>query len=231
MKYFKSLFILVIALVVFIPMSVLADETPYEYFDIKAEKKFGEVIKDTDILIYASVEGEEEKLTDRTEEFNIVEVMWSVCVEDECATTEEVADDAVFEEGKNYVLMVRIEAKNGADINVWGTDKAKYNGTPIEELDGEYANTGKELMIKTKTSVIEGKKEEPTPTVTPEPEKEEEPVTEGNKCLFGLSFCCTEFLGLSICIWILILIAIIIIIVSIFMYREKKKTDEQLANL
>ncbi len=227
----KSLFALVLALMVLIPIRVMADEKPYEYFDIRAEKKLGAKIKDTEITIYASVEGDEENLIDRTEEFNLEEVMWSVCVEDECATSREVDDDAVFEEGNVYILMVRITAKNEADIDVWGTDKAKYNGTPIEELAGEYSNSGKELMIKTRTSSIEGKKEEVTPTVTPEPEKKEETKEEDNKCLLGLSFCCTTFLGLSICIWIIIIIVLIILIISIFMYKAKKKTDEQLAQL
>ena len=35
----------------------------------------------------------------------------------ECNYT--MQEDAVFEEDKGYVFMIRITAKNGADINVW----------------------------------------------------------------------------------------------------------------
>ena len=228
MKYFRSLFILVLALMVFIPVGVLAEES-YENFDFKVERKEGEKIKDTEIKIYASDSSNPDELTDRTNEFDLVEVMWSICVDD-CSISEEVADDATWEDNKEYVLMIRISAKNKADINVWGTDKAKYNGTPIEELDGEYGNTGNELMIKTRTSSIEEKPQEIIPTITPEPEKKEE-TADNNKCLFGLPFCCTTFLGLSICIWVIIILVLIILIVSIFMYKAKKRTDEQLAQL
>ena len=133
-KYFKGLLGLVLAIVLFLPFKVLAEEA-YEYFDFKVSMIDGSVIKDTNIKIFASVTSDDTNLTDRTDEFNVEEVMWSVCVDTDCAITEEVADDAVFEADKDYLFMIRITAINGADINVWGTDKAKYNGTPIEELN------------------------------------------------------------------------------------------------
>ena len=227
-NYFKGLLVFVIALMLFIPGSVFAEEKPYEYLNFKYERVTGENIKNTKIIIYASVEGDEKNLTDRTEEFDVVEKMWSVCTDVSCNLSEEVTDEAVWEDEKEYVFMIRITTKNGADFNVWGTDKAMLNGTPIEELDGEFGNTGNELMIKSKSTIKESPKQEETET---EEEKEEEPkkeVTTSTKektCMLGLSLCCTAFLGLSICIWILIIILIILLIIILFALKNKKKQD------
>ena len=227
----KNYLKVLVAIIMFVPFVVLAEEKAYEYFDFKVTRVNGENIKATDIKIFASVEGEETNLIDRTDEFEKTEVMWSACVEEDCATSEEVSDDAVFEEGKDYVLLIRITAKNGADIDVWGTDKAKLNGTPIEELAGEYGNTGTELMIKTRTNVNE------VPQVISEPKEIEEPtedpkeeITTGaeNTCVFGLSFCCTMFLGISICYWIIIaVIILLIIIVACAVKCSKKKVKSE----
>ena len=189
----KKLFGLIISLMVFIPTVVLAEEEAYEYFDFKVDMVEGSVIKDTNIKIFASVTSDDTNLTDRTDEFNVEEVMWSVCVDTDCAITEEVADDAVFEADKDYLFMIRITAINGADINVWGTDRAKFNGTPIENLDGEYGNTGKELMIKSKTAketVVSDDIAVPKEEIE-EPEVIAPAPTTGTTetCMFGFPFC------------------------------------------
>ena len=221
----KKLFVFILALLL-MPITVFAAEA-YENFDFKVEKVDGANIKNTEIKVFASLESDPDNLIDRTSEFEFREVMWSVCVEVDCATSEEVADDAIFEADKDYVLMVRIAAKNEADINVWGTDKAKYNGTPIEELAGEYGNTGTELMIKTRTAVHEGEPVEEKPDLPVEEEPQEEIMTIGAEeaCLLGLPLCCTTFLGLSLCIWILILILLILLIVIICVTKGKKKKE------
>lgn len=229
-KYFKGLFVLAFALMMFIPMSVLAEEKMYEYFNFKVDMVNGEKIKDTKVKIYASIEGDEKNLIDRTDEFNVEELMWSVCDVEDCSTVREIEDDAVFDLEKGYLFMIRITAKNGADINVWGTDKAMFNGTPIEELYGEYGNTGKELMIKSKIAEEKVKPQENTLTEeTKEEPKQEEVKTTGEEktCMLGLSLCCTTFLGISICIWILIAILIILLIIIFCVLKGKKKKEDQ----
>ena len=220
-KYFKGLFVLMM----FAPMFIFAEEKAYEYFDFKVNMVNGENIIDTEVKIFASVEGDEKNLIDRTDEFNVEEIMWSVCDVEDCSTTREVEDEAVFEEDKGYLFMIRITAKNGADIDVWGTDKAMFNGTPIEYLYGEYGNTGKELMIKSKIAEEKVKPQENTPT---EETKQEEITTIGTEktCMLGLSICCTTFLGLSICIWILIIILIILLIIIFCVLKGKKNKED-----
>ena len=217
-KYLKSLRVFIISLMLFIPLAVFAET--YEYFDFRVERVDGENIKNTEINIYASTASDPTKLTLRTDEFTFNEVMWSVCTDESCDISEEVSDEAVFEEGKYYILMTRIVAKDGSEINVWGTDKVKYNGTPIDELSGEFGNTGNELMIKNKTNVKDvpkedEKKEEENKEVVPEPSD--------NKCLFGLSICCTTIFNISICLWILILIVLIIILIIAITALKKKE--------
>lgn len=230
-KNFKVFAIVVFALMLLIPLVIKADEKAYEYFDFKVNMINGEIIKDTEVRIFASLEGDEENLIDRTDEFNIDEIVWSVCDVEDCSTSREVEEDAVFEEGKGYVFMIRITAKNGADINVWGTDRAMLNGTPIEELYGEFGNTGTELMIKSKIAEEKVIPQEDTPVEKPEPEvvepKQEEVTTIGAEktCMFGLSICCTTFLGLSICIWILIIVILLLLIIIICAVKSKNKNE------
>lgn len=229
-EIFKRIFVLSFALMVFMPLSVLAEEKTYEYFNFKVNMVNGEKIKDTEVKIFASVEEDEKNLTDRTDEFNIEEIMWSVCDVEDCSTTREIEDDEVFEEEKGYVFMIRITAKNGADINVWGTDRAMFNGTPIEELYGEFGNTGKELMIKSKIAEEKVKPQENTPAEESKPE-EVKTTGEGKTCMLGLSLCCTTFLGLSICIWIIIAILIILLIIILCLLKGKNKKEEQSVQL
>ena len=233
-KNIKGLYILVFAIMMLIPISVFAEEKAYEYFDFKLNMVNGEKIKDTNIKIYASIEDDEENLIDRTDEFNIDEIMWSVCDTTNCTSSREVEDDAVFEEDKDYVFMIRIAAKNGADIDVWGTDKAMFNGTPIEKLEGEFGNTGSELMIKSKIvdeKVIEQEddlieeSEEPTTLNTTDTKEEIKTTGEEKTCVLGLSLCCTTFLGISLCIWILIAILIILLIIIICILKNKKNNN------
>ena len=235
-RFFKGLFILSFALMMFIPLSVLAEEKAYEYFNFKVDIINGEKINDTEVKIYASVEGDEKNLIDRTDEFNVEEIMWSVCDTTNCSSSRGVEDDAVFEEDKEYVFMIRITAKNGADIDVWGTDKAMFNGTPIEKLEGEFGNTGSELMIKSKIvdeKVIEQEEdsieesEELTTQNTTDTKEEIKTTGEEKTCALGLSLCCTTFLGLSLCIWILIAILIILLIIIICLLKSKKKKEKQ----
>ena len=226
-EYSKCLFVIVLVMIL-IPITVFAEEK-YEFFDFKVEEKDGEKIIDTNIGIYASISNDTE-LTDKTSEFDIVEKKWNVCIDDDCDTTEEVGNEDLFEPNKEYILMIKITAKNGNNIGTLNDDKIKINGTTIKKLDGDYDNDGKELIIKSRTSISSTASKEIVITPTASPTEKNE-ANGNNKCLLGFSFCCTEFLGLSICIWIIIVIAIILLIISIFMYREKKKTDEQLAQL
>ena len=235
-KIFRGLFILSFALFMFIPLSVLAEGKAYEYFNFKVDMINVEKINDTEVKIYASVEGDEKNLIDRTDEFNVEEIMWSVCDVEDCSTVREVEEDAVFEEEKGYMFMIRITAKNGADIDVWGTDKAMFNGNPIEELEGEFGNTGSELLIKSKIvdeKVIEQEddlieeSEEPTTINTTDTKEEIKTTGEEKTCPLGLSLCCTTLLGLSLCIWILIAILIILLIIIICVVKSKKKKEKQ----
>ena len=218
-KYFK----LLLSLLLFIPLCVFASDEAYDYFDFKVERVNGANIKNTDIKIFASLESDPTNLTDRTDEFNLDEVMWSVCTESDCSLSEEVSDEALFEGGKEYILLVRITAKNESDINVWGTDKVKYNGIPIEELSGEFSNSGKELMIKTKTNAVEvvltnNNPEEPL-VIAPNPNIQK-------SCMFNYSFCCITLLNISICIWLLILLVLIILIVVIACIKKSKRKNQ-----
>ena len=216
----------VFAFILFIPFTIFAEEKQYEYFNFKYERVNGESIRNTEVKIFASVEGDENNLIDRTDELKEKKKMWSVCTEVDCTLSEEVAFDAVWEENKEYIFMIRITAKNGASIDVWGTDKAMLNGTPIENLDGEFGNTGSELMIKSKTSIKTVIAQEVTPTdetpevIAPSPE----PV---RTCMLGLSLCCTTFLGISICIWILIAVLIILLIIIVCVLKNKKEEPQQ----
>lgn len=229
-KIFRGLFVLPFALFMFIPLSVLAEEKAYEYFNFKVDIINGEKINDTEVKIYASVEGDKKNLIDRTDEFNVEEIMWSVCDVEDCSTVREVEEDAVFEEEKGYMFMIRITAKNGADIDVWGTDRAMFNGNPIENLYGEYGNTGKELMIKSKIAEEKVKPQENTKIEETKEEKTQEEVKttgEEKTCTSSISLCCTTLLGLSLCIWILIAILIILLIIIICLLKSKKKKEKQ----
>ena len=220
-KYFIGLIVILFS--IFVPSFVNAEES-YEYFDFKVERIDGSKIKDTLILVYSSVESNPKELKNRTDEFNFVEVVWSECVTDDCLITQEVNKDAVFEEGKDYLLMIKISAKNKADIDVWGIDKVMYNGTPIEELFGEFGNTGKELMIKTKTNITTSKLEDTPATTIENPS----PVTknESKVCMLNSAICCSTFLNLSICIWILITAILILLIIIICVLKNRNKQDE-----
>lgn len=227
-KHFSILFGLTILLMVLIPTMVLADGDPYVTMDIKVDEVIGQKINNTDIKIYSSTSSDPANISDRTEEFEFLEKLWSVCVDDNCATTEEVSDNDVFEANKSYVLMIKIKGLNEADIDIWGSDIANYNGKAIDNFYGEYANTGKELMIKIRTYI--GKtttEDEPIVIATPEatPEVTEADNNENNedKCLFGLSFCCTSLLGLSICVWVIIAIVVLLLIIILCASKKGKK--------
>ena len=230
-KFLNELFVLAIALMLFVPLTASAKGKAYEYFDFKYQKVMGSKINDTEIKIFASVDGDEKNLIDRTNEFNVAEIIWSTCVDSSCSLAEGVGDDDVWEDGKEYVFVIRITAKNGADIDVWETDKVMLNGTPIEQLDGEFGNTGNELLIKSKTAIGDfSKQEEPTEVEPPIDEPtEENPVispNEGKACMLGISLCCTSLLGLSICIWIIIVILLIILIVIFCILKNKNKQTQ-----
>jgi hypothetical protein len=218
----KKLFKLLLAIMIIVPSIIFAEEKSYEYFDFKIEMKPGEVISNTELKIFASIEGEENNLVDRTDEFNITDYFWSYCETDDCASTREVEDDSVFEENQKYVVTIIVNAKNGADINVWSADRAMLNGTPIEDLGGEYGNTGKELMLKPRINA--------TPVVVSGNESIEETPevisTNTKSCMFNLPICCNMFLGLSICIWILIIIVVLLIVIIACVLKSKNKKQE-----
>ncbi len=218
---------LILLMILFTPSKTLAENELYEYIDFKAAKTIGENINKTDVKIYASKSSDTEKIIDCTDEFNIIEKKWNVC-DDNCENTENVTDEMVFEEGKNYILMVKVSSKNEIDLNNLKIDRIEYNGTPIKELSGKFSNVDNELSIETRTTIINIPKEEEILEPKEEEIKEE---TKENQCLLGLSICCTTFLNLSICIWILIAIAIILLIIIICALINKKRIDDQLSQL
>ena len=218
---------LILLMILFTPSKTLAENESYEYIDFKAAKTIGENINKTDVKIYASKSSDTEKIIDCTDEFNIIEKKWNVC-DDNCENIENVTDEMVFEEGKNYILMVKVSSKNEIDLNNLKIDRIEYNGTPIKELSGKFSNVDNELSIETRTTIINIPKEEEIIEPKEEEIKEE---TKENQCLLGLSICCTTFLNLSICIWILIAIAIILLIIIICALINKKRIDDQLSQL
>lgn len=217
-----------------IPFAVYAEGDDYEYFDFRFEQNTGDVIKDTDVKIFASVSSDIDNLVDRTDEFIVEALEWRECVDDLCEETKEITDDQVYEDGKDYYFRMYINPKDETrSFNVWSSEKVMINGTSSEELGGGFGNSGS-LGVYSKAGRIgtpevidtfvpdyNPEEEDSLPEVIAEPEVIEEP-----QCMFGISLCCTMFLGLSICIWIIIAIIILLLIIIAVACKSKKRKNK-----
>ena len=217
----KKTFYCIICFLFLIPLVVNADES-YEYIDFRANVVNDTIINDTSIEIFASLSSDIENAIDLTNEFELIEKTWSVCAIEDCSSTDEVLDDAVFEEDKNYLLVMKLLVSSENNVFSIENSKITFNSVPIEELSGEFVNTDNSYILKVRVNVKKTTKEENPPS---DEEIEKPKIIQAiaeDECLLGLSVCCTNMAGISVCAWLIFATTLLLLIIIICVIKSKK---------
>lgn len=206
-------------------ITAYAEEPAYEKFDFVVEETEGAKVLDAKVAIFVSTSENKDKLTDKTEEFNIEGLKWKVRLKEDGAEMTDATEDTVFEDDKEYIIEILISAKNGADINVWDTNNAMFNGVPVEKTGGECRNNGTQLMIRAKTGVSESDIDltESENSTVPNGNLNESGTLSLSKRCKVCGICPVQPLGVCLFIWIATVVAIIIIAAVVIIVKKKKK--------
>lgn len=178
MKKVTALILAVIFVLSLVPAAVFADVPEYTAVDVHINFEVGKRLSDLDVRIFATTNADLSNLTDRTSEFNLLAydgvyndgaetsgkdavlyyewfsepedgVEYDKVNEDAHIYAKRIPSDTVIEKNHNYGWTIpSITAKNGADFDIWGDERALYNGKSIvTEYGGMRGNTGNDLLL------------------------------------------------------------------------------------
>ena len=221
-------------------LSLVSFAKDYTAFNIVFEEKEGEKVNETEVKIFASVDGGE--LVDRTEEFTVEDKVWFKYIsapadgktaDDYDYVDEELkiygmlcSDEDVFEHD-NFKYFLRIARLYAQEEDSFTRD-VKINGVDIDELNGSCYNTGSEFYIKTITNGMGGISGEGDVTdVTGEPQGEPGDSEQTKEKCKVCGICPVQPLGICLFIWIAIILVVVIVVVIIAAKSRKKDKEDK----
>ncbi len=236
---------------------IIENNDPYTFINVVIDYKPGVKVKDVEVKIFSTRDPERKGLTDRTKEFNVNSPDGDTVCGDMTMkfyktsyTKEEgveyayenenlgiyavrMSPEDTFEEGGIYGFYIgSLTAKDGSDLDTWGSDVITFNGIDCEKAGGGYGNTGNDLLLYSYINSlgeveVPAQEEVPTSAPTPTPSVEEEisdTLPQEDKCKV-CGICPIQPLGICLFIWIAIIIVIIVVVVIIIL--RKKKNDDK----
>ena len=223
----KKIISTILILALFIPFVVLADTTSYEKMDIRIIFEEGKKVSEMQYSIYAST-NEDEELKDRTSEFES-EITYFKLLED--GTHEDVVGEYIFKKDESYGFNLDgIKPINNAKLNIDET-KILINSKEqnSSDLNVELIDNALNIEFFPEIKKVEEKpKDDIEVTTTGESSTiANDIIKKDNKCVFGLSLCCSEFKGISYCVIGIIGIVCLIFIIFLFNLVVDKAEDKK----